>query len=150
VEALTDEVEKRAEEYIRRIDALGGAIAAIERGYIQAEIQEAAYRAQKAVESKEQVVVGVNEFAGDVRGAAAMDTLRVDPAVEQRQLDLLHALRARRDSTRTAELLGRIETAARGSENLMPLILTGVEENLTLGEICGALRNVWGEYHPEG
>jgi methylmalonyl-CoA mutase N-terminal domain/subunit len=95
----------------------------------------------------------VNEFTGgDTRGAGApaLETLRVDPAVEQRQRDRLAALRARRDSARTGELLGRIETAARGSENLMPLILAGVEAELTLGEICGALRNAWGEYHPEG
>lgn len=152
VEALTDEIERRAEEYIQKIDALGGAIAAIERGYIQSEIQESAYRAQKAIESKEQIVVGVNEFAGDDSrgGSQAMETLRVDPAVEQRQLAQLRALQSSRDATRSAELLSRIETAARGSDNLMPLILTGVEENLTLGEICGALRNVWGEYHPEG
>jgi methylmalonyl-CoA mutase N-terminal domain/subunit len=156
VEYLTDEIERRAEEYIRKIDSLGGAIAAIERGYIQAEIQEAAYQAQKAVERREQIVVGINEFTGgETRSAGrgeppALDMLRVDPAVEHRQIERLQALRARRDGSRAAALLGRLESAAHASGNLMPLILECVENELTLGEICGVLRNAWGEYRPEG
>jgi methylmalonyl-CoA mutase, N-terminal domain len=148
VEALTDDIQRRAEEYIRRIDAMGGAIAAIERGFPQAEIQESAYRAQKAVENREQIVVGMNEYAGGE--TAPMETMRVDPAVEQRQKDRLFAVRARRDAGRAAELLGRLDGAARGTENLMPIILECVEHDLTLGEICGALRTVWGEYESEG
>jgi methylmalonyl-CoA mutase N-terminal domain/subunit len=156
VEYLTDEIEHRAEEYIRRIDSLGGAITAIERGFVQAEIQEAAYQAQKAVERREQIVVGVNEFTGAETSAAgkagtpALDMLPVDPAVEQRQIERLRALRARRDGSRAVGLLGRLESAARATENLMPLVLECVEADLTLGEICGALRAAWGEYRPEG
>jgi methylmalonyl-CoA mutase N-terminal domain/subunit len=148
VEALTDEIERRAEEYIRRIDQLGGAIAAIERGFPQAEIHDAAYRAQQAIETGEQIVVGVNAFAGGE--PPTLETLRVDPAVEERQKERLRVLRQKRDGTRAAELIGRLESAAKGGENLMPLILTCVEHPLTLGEICGALRAVWGEYRPEG
>jgi methylmalonyl-CoA mutase N-terminal domain/subunit len=148
VEALTDEIERRAAEYIRRIDGFGGAIAAIERGFPQAEIHDAAYRAQQAIETGEQIVVGVNEFTSGE--PPSLETLRVDPAVEERQKERLRALRVRRDGTRAAELLGRLEAAAKGGENLMPLILAGVENDLTLGEICGALRAVWGEYRPEG
>jgi methylmalonyl-CoA mutase N-terminal domain/subunit len=148
VEALTDEIERRAEEYLHKIDSMGGAIAAIERGYIQAEIQEAAYRAQKCVEDREQIVVGVNEYVGGE--APDLETLLVDPAVEQRQSERLQALRARRDGARAAELLGRLTAEAKGSGNLMPIILECVERDLTLGEICGALRDVWGEYRPEG
>jgi methylmalonyl-CoA mutase N-terminal domain/subunit len=148
VEALTDEIERRVEEYLRKIEQLGGAIAAIERGYVQAEIQEAAYRAQKAVEDCEQIVIGVNQYAD--AEPPSLETLQFDPAVEQRQKDRLQAVRARRDPSRAAELLGTLAAAAKGSENLMPLILTCVEADLTLGEICGALRGVWGEYRPEG
>jgi methylmalonyl-CoA mutase N-terminal domain/subunit len=148
VEALTDEIERRAEEYIRRIDSLGGAIAAIERGFPQMEIQEAAYRAQQAVESRDQVVVGVNDFVSGE--PPALETLRVDPAIEEKQKERLRALRRRRDASRAAELRSRLETAAKKPDNLMPLILTCVESDLTLGEICGALRAAWGEYHPEG
>jgi methylmalonyl-CoA mutase, N-terminal domain len=148
VEAMTDEIERRAAEYILRIDKLGGAIAAIEHGFPQAEIHDAAYRAQQAVERGEQIVVGVNEFASGE--TPALETLRVDPAVEERQRERLRALRARRDGARAAELLGRLEHDAHGAGNLMPLILECVESDLTLGEICGALRAAWGEYRPEG
>jgi methylmalonyl-CoA mutase, N-terminal domain len=148
VEALTDEIERRAEEYMRKIDSLGGAIAAIERGFVQAEIQEAAYQAQKAVENREQIVIGVNEYAD--REQPDLETLHVDPAVEQRQKDRLQAVRARRDPSRAAELLGTLAVAAKGSENLMPILLECVEGNLTLGEICGVMRDIWGEYRPEG
>jgi len=148
VESLTDEIELRAEEYIRKIDSLGGAIAAIERGFPQAEIGEAAYRAQQAVENRGQIVVGVNEFVSGE--APAPETLRVDPAIEERQKERLQALRSRRDGSRVAGLICRLETAAKGRDNLMPIVLECVEGDLTLGEICGALRAAWGEYHPEG
>jgi methylmalonyl-CoA mutase N-terminal domain/subunit len=148
VEALTDEIERRAEEYIRRIDQLGGAIAAIERGFPQSEIHDSAYLAQQAVETGEQIVVGVNEFVSEE--PPALETLRVDPAVEQRQKERLQALRARRDGLKAADLLAALETAAKSRDNLMPLILECVESELTLGEICGALRAAWGEYRPEG
>ena len=148
VEALTDEIERRSEAYIQRIDELGGAIAAIERGFPQSEIQDAAYRAQQAVERGEQIVVGVNRFQSGE--GTALDMLRVDPAIADMQQERLRTLRARRDSSRTAQLLQTLETAGGGTDNLMPLILECVEQDLTLGEICGALRAAWGEYHPEG
>ena len=146
VEYLTDEIEKRAKEYIRRIDDMGGARAAIERGYMQSEIQDAAYRFQKAVEKKDQVVVGVNAFQVDEH--LTLERLKVDPAIEQAQRAHLAKLRAGRDAVRAAELLARLETAARGSENLMPVLVTCMEADLTLGEVCGVLRKIWGEYQP--
>ncbi|MCI0518689.1 MAG: methylmalonyl-CoA mutase family protein [Chloroflexi bacterium] len=146
VEQLTDEIEARAGEYLRKIDALGGALAAIEKGFIQGEIQDAAYRFQKAVERGEEIVVGVNAF--QVEEKTDMERLVVDPAIEQNQRARLAALRARRDASRAAELLARLESAARGSENLLPIFIECVENDLTLGEICNALRRVWGEYQP--
>ena len=146
VEHLTDEIERRARVYIAEIDAMGGALAAIEAGYAQREIQEAAYQYQRAVEDKAAVVVGVNKFQVEERHH--LERLRVDPAVEQAQQDRLAALRARRDSGRVAELLGQLETAAQGSDNLLPLFIACVEADVTLGEICGVLRDAWGEYRP--
>ncbi|MBI3242464.1 MAG: methylmalonyl-CoA mutase family protein [Chloroflexi bacterium] len=146
VESLTDEIEKRAEAYLKQIDEMGGALAAIERGFIQNEIQEAAYRYQQAVESKEQIVVGVNEFA--VEEQINLERLKIDPAIEQMQRDQVAAVRARRDAGRVTELRSRLESAARGSDNLMPLLIACVENDLTLGEICSTLRGVWGEYRP--
>ena len=146
IEYLTDEIEKRAEAYLQRIDELGGALAAIETGYIQREIQEAAYRAQQAVESGQETVVGVNAFRADE--ALHLERLRVDPLIERAQADRLAALRARREPSRVADSLGRLEAAARGAENLMPVFVAAVEADLTLGEICGVLRGTWGEYRP--
>jgi len=146
VEHLTDEIERRARAYIAEIDAMGGALAAIEAGYAQREIQDAAYQYQRAVEDKAAVVVGVNKFQVEERHH--LERLRVDPAVEQAQQNRLAALRERRDSGRAAELLGQLETAAQGSDNLLPLFIACVEADVTLGEICGVLRDAWGEYRP--
>ncbi|HEX7975047.1 MAG TPA: methylmalonyl-CoA mutase family protein [Anaerolineales bacterium] len=146
IEHLTDEIERCAGEYIRRIDELGGALAAIEQGYIQGEIQNAAYEFQQALERGEEVVVGVNAFQVDEQ--IELERLKVDPAIEQGQRARLAALRQRRDASRASELLAHLETAARGSENLMPLFVECVENSLTLGEICNVLRGVWGEYIP--
>lgn len=148
VEALTDEIERRAVEYIARIDAMGGALAAIETGYIQNEINEAAYATQQAVERGEQIVVGVNAFTAEGEESAPLDILRVDPAIEAAQRERLVRLRAERDNARVRELLAHLETAARGTDNLMPLFITCVENDVTLGEICGVLRSVFGEYRP--
>jgi methylmalonyl-CoA mutase N-terminal domain/subunit len=148
IEHLTDAIEQRARAYIERIDAMGGALAAIEAGFIQSEINDAAYTYQKAVDSKEQIVVGVNQFTAEGEAAAGRELLRVDPAVEQAQRDKLAQLRAERDGAKTAELLGRLESAAKGSDSLMPLFITCVENNVTLGEICKVLRGVFGEYKP--
>jgi methylmalonyl-CoA mutase N-terminal domain/subunit len=146
IEYLTDEIEQHAQEYLDKIDGMGGALAAIQAGYIQAEIQEAAYSYQKAVERGEQVVVGVNAF--QVEEAITLDRLRVDPAIEQAQRQRLQALRERRDAVRVSELMGQLEQAARGTENLLPLFIECVENDLTLGEICNLLRGLWGEYQP--
>jgi methylmalonyl-CoA mutase, N-terminal domain len=146
IENLTDEVECAAEEYIHKIDDMGGALAAIERGYIQREIQEAAYRFQRAMEHGEEIVVGVNAFS--VEEKIELERLKVDPAIEQAQKARLAGLRLRRDAARTSELLARLESAARGSENLMPLFVECVENSITLGEICSVLRGLWGEYQP--
>jgi len=146
IEHLTDDIEHRAETYIHQIDEMGGALAAIERGYIQGEIQEAAYQYQRAVESGEQVVVGVNAF--QVEDDIELERLKVDPAIEEEQRARLKAIRERRDSARAWELLTRLESAARGDANLMPLFIECVENDISLGEICSLLRKVWGEYEP--
>jgi methylmalonyl-CoA mutase N-terminal domain/subunit len=144
VESLTDEIESRAEAYLKRIEEMGGMLAAIETGYVQREIQEAAYRAQRAIDRKEAIVVGVNAF--QVPETTHLERLRVDPAVEQVQRQRLAALRARRDAARTTAVLDRLENAARSTDNLMPVFIDCVEDDATLGEICGRLRRVWGEY----
>jgi methylmalonyl-CoA mutase, N-terminal domain len=144
IEYLTDQISQKAYEYICKIDDMGGALVAIERGYLQNEIQEAAYAFQKSVESKQQVVVGVNAFQTDE--TMQLERLKVDPTIEQQQTARLADLRQRRDPVRVSELLTRLETAARGSENLMPLLVECMENYLTLGEVCNVMRGTWGEY----
>jgi methylmalonyl-CoA mutase N-terminal domain/subunit len=146
VEYLTDEIERRAGEYIQAIDKMGGALAAIEAGYIQGEIQNAAYSFQQAFERQEQIVVGVNSFQVDEQ--VELERLRVDPAIEIAQRQRLAVLRQQRDSQRVAELLAHLENSARADGNLLPLMITCVENDITLGEICNTLRTVWGEYEP--
>jgi methylmalonyl-CoA mutase, N-terminal domain len=144
VEHLTSEIERRALDYIQKIDALGGMLHAIEVGYVQREIQEAAYQYQKAVESGEAVVVGVNRFRSDAD--APVPTLRIDPAVERAQVERVRALRERRDAEQTEVALTLLEDAARSTDNLLPRILSCVESLATVGEISHRLRRVWGEY----
>lgn len=144
LEHLTDEIERRAEAYLSKIDQFGGALAAIENGYIQGEIQEAAYQYQKAVESKEQITVGLNAF--QINEKMELERLRVDPAIEANRRKGLETLREQRDHNRVSELLSQLETAASQKDNLMPLMIECVETDITLGEICGVLRKVWGEY----
>ena len=146
IEELTDTIESQAQTYLQKIDQMGGALAAIENGYMQSEIQDAAYRFQKAIESKEQVVVGVNQF--ETKETLDLERLAVDPAIEQGQRSRLAEIRATRDAEKVNELMGRLDMAARGTENLMPLFIECVENSITLGEICGVLRKVWGEYQP--
>lgn len=146
IEYLTDEICKRAMEYIKKIDDLGGALAAIEKGFMQNEIQDSAYRFQKDVENKSQLVVGVNAFQTEEK--MELERLRVNPAIEQEQRARLANLRQNRDNQKVNELLVTLENAARGSENLMPIFVTCVENDMTLGEVCGVLRKVWGEYQP--
>lgn len=148
IEALTDEIEARALEYIHQIDEIGGALAAIEQGFITNEINDAAYDALKAIESNEQIVVGVNALEIDEKSENQIEILRVDPAIEQQQRDQLAQLRAERDNEKVNALLGRIESAAQGDENLLPLFVEAVEHEATLGEISGVLRGVFGEYRP--
>ena len=146
IEYLTDEIEHRALEYIQKIDDMGGALAAIERGFIQGEIQEAAYRYQRAVEAKEETVVGLNAFQVDQK--LELERLKVDPTVEEGQRRRLAAVRQRRDTSTVSELLAQLEQTARSSDSLMPLFVICVENDITLGEICDVLRRVWGEYQP--
>ena len=146
IEYLTDEIERRAMEYIQKIDALGGALKAIEQGYIQGEIQEAAYQYQRAVEREEHVVVGVNAFQVDE--AMTLERLKVDPSIEVNQVNRLKEYKSRRDAVKVGELLAYLENAAHSTENLMPVFIAAVEGDLTLGEICGVLRKTWGEYQP--
>jgi methylmalonyl-CoA mutase, N-terminal domain len=150
IEYLTDEIEKGASDYIARIDDMGGALASIERGYMQNEIQNAAYAAQKAIEQKEQIVVGVNQFTVDEE--MTLERLRVDPTIELGQKAKLKELREARDQRLVEELLEKLKAAAGGTPtaNLMPLFIECVENDITLGEICNTLRVVWGEYVAEG
>ena len=143
VEDMPNRLEAEAREYIETIDRLGGAPVAIEKGFQQKEIQEAAYRYQMQVESKERVIVGVNDFV--VQEDAAPDLLRVDPSIGQRQVEKLRALRANRDSAAVEGLLAKLEAAARGTNNLLPIMVECVEARVTLGEISHRLRKVWGE-----
>jgi methylmalonyl-CoA mutase N-terminal domain/subunit len=143
VESMTDEIEARAQEYIRKIDEMGGMVQAISKGYVQREIQEAAYAWQRQVEAKEQVVVGVNAYRSDDPPVTVM---KVDPALEERQVASLKAFRAQRNATATKQALEAVRAGAKGKENLMPLILAAVKAEATLGEISDALRDVFGEY----
>jgi methylmalonyl-CoA mutase N-terminal domain/subunit len=144
VEKLTDEIEKGAQEYISKIDAMGGVLRAVETGYIQQEIQKSAFEYQNAVDSGEQVVVGVNRF--QTEDEKPIPTLRIDPEIERTQIARLNALRARRDTKKAQATLVEIERRARTTENLMPAILTAVEAHATVGEISDALRRAFGEY----
>ena len=144
VEALTDQIERQAVDYIRRIDEMGGAVRAVECGFIEGEIQDSAYRFQKAVESGDQVIVGMNRFQTEETLPSGL--LRVDPAVRQTQISRLQKLRSERDSSAVAAALVELETVAEGNGNLMPSILAAVKKRVTLGEICNVLRKVFGEY----
>jgi methylmalonyl-CoA mutase, N-terminal domain len=141
---LTDQIASQAMAYIQKIDDLGGALAAIECGFMQNEIQEAAYNYQKAIEKEEQIVVGVNKL--QVQENLELERLMVDPAIEQAQKKRLFELRSKRDANRVAELLSHLEHTARDPENMIPVIIECVENWITLGEICNVLRQVWGEY----
>ena len=146
IEYLTDEIENRALEYIQKVDELGGALKAIEQGYIQGEIQDAAYHTQQAIEKGEQLIVGVNTFQSDEK--ITLERLKVDPAIEQSQRNHLQVLRVQRDAGKVSQLLSRLENAAsKSDENLMPIFIECVENAVTLGEICSVLRQVFGEYH---
>ena len=146
VETLTDGLEQLILHMIKKIDEMGGALAAIENGFVQSEIQESAYRFQKAVENNSDVIVGVNNFKTDEK--VEIERLKMDPAIEAQQRARLSELRSKRDGGRIKELMAQLDTCARSGENLMPLFIACVENDLTLGEICGVLRGIWGEYQP--
>jgi methylmalonyl-CoA mutase N-terminal domain/subunit len=144
VEKLTDQVEADAIEYIKRIDAIGGSLPAIEQGFQAREIQESAFRMQKEIEAKRKIVVGVNEYVEDEPPIAGL--MRVNPQVGEHQAARLAKIRAQRDSQKVEQLLAKLESAAAGTENLVPILIESVENYVTLGEICRVLRGVWGEY----
>ncbi|HEU5459046.1 MAG TPA: methylmalonyl-CoA mutase family protein [Pyrinomonadaceae bacterium] len=144
IEHLTDEIEEQASEYLKKIEAMGGMLRAIETGYVQREIQESAYQYQKAIETQEQIVVGVNRF--QLEAEPPVNVLRIDPALEEAQVERVRVLRARRDSNAVTAALSKLEHVAGTSENLMPRILECVEAYATVGEISNTLRRVWGEY----
>jgi methylmalonyl-CoA mutase N-terminal domain/subunit len=144
IEELTTEIERRVVDYLDKIDAIGGTLRAIETGYIQREIQNAAYEYQKAVESNEAIVVGVNRFQNEAE--RNVKTMSLNPAVEKDQVERLQALRNRRDAVAVETLLRKLEEAAQGTENVLPRILDCVEAFATVGEISNRLRGVWGEY----
>jgi methylmalonyl-CoA mutase N-terminal domain/subunit len=148
VESLTNDIEQEARAYLARIDSLGGMVAAIERGWVQREIEEAAYRHQQAVDAGETVVVGANRFANSGEESPESPAQQVDEAAERRQIERVRALRLRRDPLRWQTALNRVTDQARSTGNLMPVILEAIESNATVGEIAGSLRRVFGEYHP--
>jgi len=145
VESLTNEMEREAEKYFEEIERLGGVIPAINKGYFQKEIADAAYRYQQAVDKKEKLVVGVNEYI-EKEDKLDIEILKIDPEVEKEQIRRLQELRASRDNEKVQARLGALRDAARGSENLMPYILEAVRVYATLGEIVGVLKEVFGEY----
>ncbi len=147
IEELTDSLEAQARDYIDRIDAMGGALAAIEGGYTQREIQNAAYTAQKAIDAGEQLVIGVNAFE-EAEEDITMQRFAIDPAIEAECAANLRQYREVRDGAKVSAALARLESAAKGDDNLMEVIVHCVEADATTGEICGVLRGVFGEYRP--
>ena len=144
IETLTNEIEKRAAEYLGKIEVMGGMLRAIERGFVQQEIQNAAYEYQQAVDREEAIVVGVNRF--EVQEEKAIPIQKIDPALEPKQIERVRALRARRDAEPWKAGLQSVEDAARSGENVMPRIVAAVEAYATVGEISDAMRRVFGEY----
>ncbi len=144
IETLTDEIERLSVEYIQKIDEMGGAVRAVECGFIEDEIHESAYKFQKAIESEDRIIVGVNRFQTETVRPSGL--LKVDPTVRERQMERLHQIRQQRNSAAVASALSELEQAARSTENVMPPIFRAVKERATLGEICNVLRNVFGEY----
>ncbi len=144
IESLTNEIERRVFEYLERIEAMGGMLRAIETGWVQKEIHESAYEYQRAVESGEQIVVGVNRFV--VPEERPIPVLRIDPEIERAQVEFLRRIKAERDAAAVSRALAELEEAARSTENLMPHIIRAVEAYATLGEISDCLRRVFGEH----
>jgi methylmalonyl-CoA mutase N-terminal domain/subunit len=144
LEALTDELEAKAEDYLKRVDEQGGMVAAIGKGFPQREIEEAAFQYQKQIEDKSKVIVGVNDFV--VSGEPPFETLKVDPSLEERQVARLKELRQKRDNAAATRTIDELKRTAEGEGNLMPPIVAAVKARSTLGEIANALRSVFGEH----
>jgi len=145
VESLTNQIEANALGYLEKIDAMGGMLKAIDRGFVQQEIQNAAYEYQRAVDQKQAIVVGVNSFALEHENPIPL--LHIDEALERKQVERVRALRAKRDQAKWQAAVKRVEETAKGTGNLMPVIVEAVEANATVGEISDAMRHVYGEYH---
>ncbi|HJW97783.1 MAG TPA: methylmalonyl-CoA mutase family protein [Candidatus Bathyarchaeia archaeon] len=147
VEYLTDEIEERALKYIEQIDKMGGAVAAIEKGFMQREIIESSYRFQREVEAKKRVIVGINDYVSGEK--VTIKTLKVDPQVEKTLTDQIRNIKSSRNQAKAKEAVDRLhDAAAKENERLMPFILQAVKEYVTLGEVCDTLRTVFGEYKP--
>lgn len=147
IEYLTKEIEEKALKYIEKIDDLGGAVAAIEKGFMQKEITESAYRFQKAVEAKKQIIVGVNEFVSEEK--VPIKILRINPEIEKTLVERINHIRKQRNQCKVKEALNKLQNAAeKENVNLMPFVIEAVKEYATLGEICNTLREVFGEYKP--
>ena len=147
VEYLTDEIEERALKYIEQIDKMGGAVAAIEKGFMQREIIESSYRFQREVEAKKRVIVGINDYVSGEK--VTIKTLKVDPQVEKTLTDQIRKIKSSRNQAKAKEAIDRLhDAAAKENESLMPFILQAVREYVTLGEVCDTLRTVFGEYKP--
>jgi len=148
LEYLTDEIQRRVEEYIEKIDEMGGAIKAVELGYFQKEIQESSYRYQRQIEEQDQVVVGINKYMSS-KEEESENLLKVDPEVQKQQLLFLNKIKRERDQGAVEAMLKKLHHAASGEENLMPAILECVQSYATVGEMCDVLRSVFGEYKDE-
>ncbi len=146
IEDLTDKIEKEVEEYLKKIEELGGAIKAVETGYIQKEIQEAAYQYHQSVESKERIVVGVNQYIDKTE--EKLKIYRASSQLEERQIENLRKLRSSRDNAKVKESLDQLLKAANGRDNLMPFICLAVERYATVGEISTTLRQSFGQFRP--
>lgn len=145
MEALTNEMEEKAMEYIQKIDDMGGAVAAIEKGFFQKEIADSAYRYQREIEEKKRIIVGVNDYTIE-EPECPIELLRVDPKVEKEQVDNLEKLKRQRDNRKVKQMLEKLHYSAEKDENLMPIMIDAVKAYTTIGEITEVLRQVYGEY----
>jgi len=148
IEELTDRIEREATTLMDKVEEAGGVVACIEQGFIQRHIEDASYDYQKEVESGDRIIVGMNQF--QIEEDIKPPLLRVDPAVEQAQIDSLARLKKDRDNKKVDSSLTSLKKAAQGDKNLMPIILEAVKQYATLGEICNVLRGVFGEYKDRG
>ena len=146
VESLTNQIEEAAMKYIKKIDDMGGILTVIERGFIQKEITDSAYRYQRAVDKSEKIVIGINKY--NTNEEINIETLKVNPEVEEKQKRRLERLRNKRDKEKVKRALAEIRRVSLSEENLMPAVLDAVKSYVTLGEICNVLKEVFGEYRP--